>query len=258
MTTLVHHTGFLTGRLLRATARQPVFIVITLIQPLIWLLLFGQLFKRIVEIPGFGGGSYIAFLTPGVVIMTVLFSAGWTGMAFIEDMERGVMDRMLASPVSRGAMMASSTLNQAVSTVIQSVIVVVLGLVLGARFDGGVLGVVVLLVAAVLLAAAFSSLSNAMGMLTRTRESLIGFTTMLTLPLAFLSSAMMSRSVAPSWIQHVMDYNPVDWAVTASRSALSADPDWGGIVLRLGGLALVALAIGWLATRSFRAYQRSL
>lgn len=118
--TLAAHTRFLTSRLLRATARQPVFIVITLVQPLIWLLLFGQLFKRIVEIPGFDDGNYIAFLTPGVVVMTVLFSAGWTGMAFIEDMDRGVMDRMLASPVSRGAMMAASTVNQAVSTVIQS------------------------------------------------------------------------------------------------------------------------------------------
>lgn len=109
-----------------------------------------------------------------------------------------------------------------------------------------------------LLAAAFSSLSNAIGLLTRTRESLIGFTTTLTLPLAFLSSAIMSREVAPDWIQHVTDYNPVDWAVTASRSALSASPDWGGIGLRLGGLAVVALGIGWLATRSFRTYQRSL
>lgn len=82
--------------------------------------------------------------------------------------------------------------------------------------------------------------------------------TTLTLPLAFLSSAIMSREVAPDWIQHVTDYNPVDWAVTASRSALSASPDWGGIGLRLGGLAVVALGIGWLATRSFRTYQRSL
>lgn len=144
------------------------------------------------------------------------------------------------------------------STVIQSIVVVALGLTLGARFDGGITGVIVLGLAAVLLAAAFSSLSNAIGLLTRTRESLIGFTTTLTLPLAFLSSAIMSRELAPHWIQHVMDYNPVDWAVTASRSALSESPDWGGIGLRLGGLAVVALGIGWLATRSSRTYQRCL
>jgi ABC-2 type transport system permease protein len=257
MATLVTHTGYLTGRQLRALARQPVFVVITLIQPMIWLLLFGQLFKRVVEVPGFAGGSYIEFLTPGVVIMTVLFSSGWSGMAFIEDMDRGVMDRMLSSPVNRGAMMAASMANQAVNTVIQSVVIVLVGLLAGARLHGGPLGVLVLLVAAVLLAAAFSSLSNGMALLVRTRESLIGFSTMLTLPLSFLSSAMIARSVAPGWIQTVSGYNPVDWAVVASRSALSADPDWPAILTRLGGLLTVAVVMGWLATAAFRAYQRS-
>ena len=102
-----------------------------LVQPMIWLLLFGQLFKRVVELPGFATGSYIDFLTPGVVIMTVLFSSGWAGMTFIDDMDRGVMDRMLSSPVSRGAMMLASMLNQAVTIVVQSVVVVLVGLALG-------------------------------------------------------------------------------------------------------------------------------
>lgn len=255
---MLAHTGFLTARLLRATARQPLYVLIVLIQPMIWLLLFGQLFRRIVDIPGFGAGNYVDFLTPGVVVMTVLFSAGWTGMVFIEDMDRGIMDRFLSSPVRRGALMAASTINQAVSTVIQSLVVVLIGVLMGARFDGGLVGVGVLLVSAVLLAAAFCSLSNAMAMLTRTRESLIGFTTMLTLPLSFLSSAMMSKSIAPQWIQNVMSYNPVDWAVVAGRSALSADPDWAGIVWRMGGLTALALVMGWLATRSLRGYLRTL
>ena len=75
-------------------------------QPVIWLLLFGALFKRVVDIPGFGGGSLHRFLTPGVVIMTALFSAGWSGMTVIDDIDRGVMDRFLVSPVRRGALIA--------------------------------------------------------------------------------------------------------------------------------------------------------
>jgi ABC-2 type transport system permease protein len=258
MSTLTVHTGQLTMRGLRAFGRQPAFVLITLIQPMIWLLLFGQLFKRVVEIPGFAGGSYIDFLTPGVVVMTVLFSSGWAGMAFIEDMDRGVMDRMLSSPVRRGAMMASSTAYQGVTISIQSVVIVVVGLIAGARFSGGVLGVLVMLVAAVLLGAAFSALSNGMALLVRTRESLIGFSTMLTLPLSFLSSAMMAKQVMPGWMQDVAAWNPVDWTVVASREALSADPNWSAILVRLGGLLLVALAMGWIATRAFRTYQRSL
>jgi ABC-2 type transport system permease protein len=258
MTTLAPHSGYLTQRLLTSTLRQPVFVVITLIQPMIWLLLFGQLFKRVVELPGFATGSYIDFLTPGVVIMTVLFSSGWAGMAFIDDMDRGVMDRMLSSPVSRGAMMLGSVLNQAVTIIVQSVVVVLVGLALGAEYAGGILGILVTFLAAVLLGAAFASLSNGMALLVRTQESLIGFSTMLTLPLSFLSSAMMAREAAPDWIQTVSSFNPVDWAVVAARQALSADPDWSAVLGRLGGLFAVAVVTGFIATRAFRSYQRSL
>lgn len=257
MTTLVPHTAHLTGRSIRAFARQPVFVVVTLVQPLIWLLLFGQLFRGVVELPGFGGGSYLEFLTPGVVIMTVLFSTGWSGMAFIEDMDRGVMDRMLSSPASRGAMMASSVVYNGFTTVVQSLIIVVIALISGARFAGGVLGVLLTLLAAVLLAAAFGSLSNGMALLVRTRESLIGFSTTLTLPLSFLSTAMIASAAMPGWIQAVARWNPVDWAVVASREALSAAPDWGAVGYRLLGLAVVALVLTAAATRAFRAYQRS-
>jgi ABC-2 type transport system permease protein len=257
VSTLVPHTGCLTARLQMAVLRQPAYVVMLLIQPMIWLVLFGQLFKRVVEVPDFTGGSYIDFLAPGVVVMTVLFSAGWSGMAFIDDMERGVMDRMLTSPVSRGAMMAASMANQAITVSVQGVVIMLVGLLLGASYGGGVLGVLVTLMAAFLLTAAFSSMSNGMALLVRQPESLIGFNTMLSLPLAFLSSAMMAREAAPEWIQTVSTYNPVDWAVVASREALSASPDWSGVLARLGGLAVVAMAMGWVATRAFRAYQKS-
>ena len=104
MTTLAVHSGQLTLRSLRALWRQPAFVLVTLVQPVIWLFLFGQLFSQVVEIPGFGadGQSYLEFLTPGVVMMTALLSAAWAGTVYIEDMERGVMDRLLASPVRRG------------------------------------------------------------------------------------------------------------------------------------------------------------
>ena len=90
----------------RVFVRQPAYLGMTLIQPIIWLLLFGALFKSVTQIPGFHGGSYIDFLTPGVVVMLAVFSAGWIGMGFIEDIHSGVMDRMLASPVWRGALNA--------------------------------------------------------------------------------------------------------------------------------------------------------
>ena len=242
---------------IRAFARQPAFVVITLIQPMIWLLLFGQLFKRVVEIPGFSGGSYIDFLTPGVVVMTVLFSSGWAGMAFIEDMDRGVMDRNLTSPVSRGALIAGSLAHQAVSTVIQTLIIVGVALACGARFDGGVAGMLVLVAAAVLLALAFAALSDAVALLVRQQEALIGVSQFLVMPLTFLSSVLLAPGLMPGWVADVARFNPAEWAARAARAALADSPDWGVVGRDLGWLLLLALVAGWLATRAFRAYQRS-
>jgi ABC-2 type transport system permease protein len=251
----VAHSVFLAGRALRTLARQPMYLAFTLIQPIIWLLLFGQLFKRIGELPGFGTASYLEFLAPGVVVMTAMGSAGWAGTSFVQDMERGVMDRSLTSPVRRGALIAGSLAYQAVITVIQSVIVIGIALAAGARFADGVLGVLVTIGAAVLLALAFAALSDAIALLVRSQEALIGVSQFLTIPLTFLSSVLMAPSLMPGWVADVARYNPVDWAAAGSREALTAAPDWAVVGRDLGLLLALALVMAWLATRAFRSYQ---
>jgi ABC-2 type transport system permease protein len=257
---LGRHSLFLTTRAIRSLLRQPAYAAMTLVQPMIWLLLFGQLFRSVVEIPGFGNGStsYLAFLAPGVVVMTALFSSGWAGTVYIEDMNRGVMDRLLASPVRRGAMMIGTLAYQGVTTVVQTLVVVAIALAAGARFAGGAVGVGVTLLAAVLISTVVASLSNALALLLRQQEALIGISQFLVLPLQFVSSAVMDTRLAPDWLQSVARYNPVDWAVVASREALSAGTDWGAVGVRIGALAALALVMAWLATRAFGAYQRSL
>jgi ABC-2 type transport system permease protein len=259
MTTLALHSAYLTGRSLRALKRQPVFVAITLVQPIIWLLLFGALFKRVIEVPGFtaGGGSYLDFLTPGVIMMTALFSSSWAGTTFIEDMNIGVMDRLLTSPVRRGAMIAGTLANQSLTTIVQTLVVFAVAVAAGARFDGGLAGVGVTLAAAVLIAVIFAGFSNAVALLVRQQEALIGVSQFVSLPLPFLSAALMDTKVAPGWVATVARFNPVDWAVVSSRQALSASPDWGVVGGRLALLAAVAAASSWLATRAFRVYQRS-
>jgi ABC-2 type transport system permease protein len=178
-------------RYLRVFARQPAFLGITLTQPLIWLLLFGALFKAVTDIPGFDGDSYIDFLTPGVVVMLAVSSAGWTGMGFIEDINAGVMDRMLASPVWRGALNLGSVVQAVITVSIQTALILLLALALGAHYTNGIGGVLILILVAALLAAAFASLSNGVGVLARQRETLIGAVSLVLLPLTFLSSALM-------------------------------------------------------------------
>lgn len=257
---LARHSVYLTTRSIRTLLRQPAYAAVTLVQPVIWLLLFGQLFKSVVHIPGFGSGheSYLAFITPGVIVMTALFSSTWAGTVYVEDMSRGVMDRLLASPVRRGAMMAGTLAYQAITTVLQTLVVFALALLTGTRFAGGAAGIGVTVLAAVLIAVILASLSNALALLLRQQEALIGISQFLVLPLVFISSAIMDTRLSPAWVRHVARYNPVDWAVTASRQALSAATQWGAVWPRLAVLAALAAAMAWLATRAFGSYQRSL
>jgi ABC-2 type transport system permease protein len=255
--TAARQTWQVTMRGVRVLLRQPAFLGITLTQPIIWLLLFGALFKAVTRIPGFSGGSYIDYLTPGIVVMLAVSSAGWTGMGMIEDISGGVMDRMLASPVWRGAMNAGSVLYSVLTVVLQTALILLLALALGAHYSS-VGGVLLMVLVAALLAAAFASASNALAVHARQRETLIGAVSFVLLPLTFLSSALMQKSLVPHWIQTVAKFNPVNWAVEAARSAAMGKLDWGLVGLRIGLLATLALIAAGLATRAFDAYQRSL
>ncbi|MGP4085939.1 ABC transporter permease [Streptomyces sp. KR55] len=257
MSTAVTQTWYMTQRQLMVFARQPAYAVITLIQPVVWLFLFGSLFKKVVELGGFGTGSYLDYLVPGVVVMSALSSNMWAGMGTLEEIQRGTLNRFLTTPVSRAALMNGNVVYNGLVTALQSLIIVLLGLLGGADYPGGIGGVAVLVLASVLLGTVFGALSNALGMLVRERESLIGINTFLLLPLTFLSSAFMAPAQMPGWMRHVADFNPLDWAMVAGRSALSADPDWGDVLSRGGGLLALAVAAVWLSIRTFRSYQRS-
>jgi ABC-2 type transport system permease protein len=219
-------------------------------------LLFGALFEKVVEIPGFEGGDYKQYLVPGVLVMTAFFSSGWNGMTTIEDLDRGVTDRLLVTPVGRLALIGGRVAQNLVQVLLQSVVIVGLALAIGVSFPGGVLGVAVLLLIAGLLGTAFAALSNALALIARKEESLIGAVTFLQLPLVFLSTAFMQPSLLPDWIGTVSDFNPVDWAIVAGREAVGASTDWASVAGYCGllvGFAVVCLA---LATKAFGAYQK--
>jgi ABC-2 type transport system permease protein len=148
---------------------------------------------------------------------------------------------------------------QAVLTiVIQSTVIVLLALALGADYGGGAGGVLILICVASLLGGAFASLSNGVALLARQRETLIGAVSFVLLPLTFLSSALMQRDLVPGWIQTVSKFNPVNWAADAGRSAAMGHIDWGLVGSRVGLLAALLLVCAGFATRAFGTYQRSL
>jgi ABC-2 type transport system permease protein len=258
--TVMTQTADIAGRHLRFFVRQPWFVLMAIIQPVIWLLLFGALFEKATAIPGFGGGgaSYLDYLVPGVLVMTALFSCGWSGMSIVEDLDRSIIDRFLVTPIHRSAIIAGLNAYELVAFGIQALIIGGLAFVLGAKFEGGILGFGALTLCAMLIGVSVASLSNALALMLRQRESVIGVNTMLTLPLTFLSGAFMPLTLAPDWIRTVATFNPVNWAVEAGRAALAADPDWPFILPRLAALAILALVSTIWATRSFASYQRSI
>jgi ABC-2 type transport system permease protein len=256
-TTLVH-TWYLTGRKLHALVRQPWVLAFSVVQPVIWLFLFGQLFRRVVDIPGFAvGGTYLEYLVPGVIAMNAMSNNMWAGMTMIEEIERGTLNRFLASPASRIAIMNATVAEQAVSTAVQSLIIVGLGLAGGASYQGGAAGVSVMVAASILVGVMFGALSNTVGMLLRSREAIIGVYTFFMLPLMFLSSAFIPTQLMPGWMQAIASRNPLNWVVQIGRSALSAHPDWGAIGVRAGGLLVLAVVCVALSVMTFRSYQKN-
>jgi len=250
-------TWYLFLRLVRATIRMPVFVIISIVQPILWVALFGQLFSSVVKIPGFKGDSYVQFIAPGIAIMTALFGAAYSGMGLLADIDRGVLDRLLATPVSRGALIAGRILHSAVQVIVQAGIILLVSYGLGVRPHGGMLGVLIVLFTGSLLAAAFASFSNGLALLARKQEVVIAVMNFTILPMMFLSSMIMQPGLMPNWIARVSRFNPLNWAVTAARDGFQGRAP-SEMALCLALLAGFALVCGFLATRAFERYRRAM
>jgi ABC-2 type transport system permease protein len=240
--------------------REPIWIALLVIQPLVWLTLYGQLFKRVTHLPGggFGTASYITFLAPAIVVMNAFFGGTWSGMAMITDLDRDVIPRFLATPVSRVSLVASQVVRAALISMIQALIILAIALALGVRIETGLLGWLVILAAAGLVAAPFAGLSQAIALLTRREATMIAVANFIGLPLLFLSSTLISIKQIPAWMQTAARYNPVNWGVDAAREVVLPDTDWASVGAHLGLLLALTLVMSGVATWTFRAYQRTL
>jgi ABC-2 type transport system permease protein len=251
-------TWFMLGRQTRNLRRQPVWIAIMIVEPLVWITLYGQLFRRIVELPGFGTDSYIQFLTPGIVVMAAFFSASWSGWATLTDLDRGVIDRFLATPVSRASIVVSEVVRSGIIGMAKALILLAVALTLGARVSAGPAGWVVLLLAAALVSSVFSGVSHGIALIVRNEDTLIAVVSFYALPLTFLSSTLIAEELMPAWMQWASRFNPVNWAVEAARQAMVADTDWAAVAVWLGLLLGATAVTCAFATWAFQAYRRTL
>ena len=251
------HTGWMIVRQLRNLMREPIWIALMVIQPLIWLLLYGQLFSRVGALRG-GADSYVEFLAPGIICMNAFFGGSWSGMAMISDLDRHVIDRFLAAPASRFAIILSQVVRAGLIAVFQAVLLLVLGLALGVRVHGGLPGWLVVFAASALLAMAFAGFSHGIALLVRKEASMIAAANFVGLPLMFLSAILIPPRQMPHWIEQLSRFNPVNWGVQAARNAIVSGGHWGATGGYLLFLLAATAATSLFATWCFRAYQRSI
>jgi ABC-2 type transport system permease protein len=254
---LILHSWWLMQRQLRISLRQPWYVILALVQPAIGLFLYSQLLGKVVELPGFPTSHYIDFLAPGIIIMTAASSPGWAGMSVIVDMERGVIDRLLVSPVCRSAVVLGRLMNVVVFTSSQATVLIGLSILLGAHISGGITGAVLSIVSASLLAILVAALSIAIALLLRKQESIIGAVNLILLPLTLLSPIYITKSLMPPWMVQVAAYNPVVWSLDVGRDALLGTGTVHRYILHLGWLAAAGLVCCLVSVGAFTLYRRN-
>ena len=258
MLRIAAHTWWMIGRQLRNLAREPIWIALLLIQPMIWLLLYGQLFRNVVKLPGFGDVSYVTFLTPGIVVMNAFFGGTWSGMAMIQDLDRHVLERFLATRSSRIALVLSQVVRSGLIAAMQALIILIVALALGVRAHAGAPGWLLVMLTSFLVGCAFGGVSHGMALIFRKEATMIAAANFVGLPLLFVSSTLIARTSMPHWMAEVARFNPVEWGVVAARQGVLPGADWGSAAVHLGLLVgLTAVTVGF-ATWAFQVYRRSL
>ena len=207
-------------RSLLAVLRRPVVLTFSLGQPLIWMAFFGYLFQRY-PLNGLPRDiAYPDFLAPGVAVMSVLFGASQSGIAWIRDIQTGFLPRMLATPANPRLILSGKILADAIRLTVQAMLVLCLALLLGVQAHPDTAALCLALLNLLLFAAAFSALSCAIALRTQAQEAMATFVHLVNMPLLFTSTALAPTRQMPDWLAHVAEINPLTSVVEALRHAL--------------------------------------
>ncbi len=245
---VLYDTYYLFVRAMKKLIRNPILLFFSLFQPIIFLLLFTQLFSRFANIPNFtlatGATTYLAFATPGILLQNAFSSALQSGTSVVADLESGLLQKMLVTPVNRSAILLGRLVSDAVRVVAQSLIILVMAYLLGADFATGLPGVLLMLFTIAFFGLAWSGISLTLGLRTKNAETVFGIGAFLTFPLLFMSTALTPQSFMPDWIQTVSRFNPISYTVNAVRVLSLTGFDWNTILADyavIGALAVLTM-----------------
>lgn len=236
-------------RYLGILLRNPAWVIIGVLQPVLYLVLFAPLLKSIAGTPGFpSGGAYNVFV-PGLIVQLGLFGASGVGFSLIAELRFGVVERLRVTPVSRTALLLGRALRDILTLVVQSLILILLAIPFGLSIDP--LGLVIALGIVAFIGLAVASLAYAIALKLKSEDSYAPLVFTVSLPLLLLSGVLLPLGLAPQWLRNIALANPLSYAVDAARAVFNnnlTDASVGKGLAIMGALALLSVILG---ARSF-------
>src|SRR5579862_5285527 len=204
---------------IRKLIHDPIELFTRMVQPLLWLLIFGQVFNRTRAIPT-GGISYLDFMAPGILAQSVLFGAIFYGISLIWERDLGIVQKFLVSPAPRSTLVLGRAISSTVRSLCQMAFVYLLSYLLHIQLRLGVFALAGVVLAVMLGSAIFSTFSLIVACIVKSRERFMGIGQVLTMPLFFASSAIYPIAMMPRWLQAVAVLNPLTYLVDALRGIM--------------------------------------
>jgi ABC-2 type transport system permease protein len=218
--------------------RVPANSISIIFFPLIQLFLFSQLFKDIVQVPGFGSeSSYLNYLAPGQVAFTAFFAVSWSGYGLLLEYRSGYLDKLRVLPIRRWSILAAEQVPLFLQAAFMAGIVLVVSILLGATIATGIPGFLMILALAGLFGVGWAGTSFIPALLTKSEQATSSLS-LLFFPFAFMSTAFVPEALMPDWIRFINDWNPITYLIEAIRPLMVSGFDWGAI-----GAALLAIGI---------------
>ena len=238
----------ITRRNLLVWMRVPAYLVFTVIQPVMFVLLFRYVFGGAIHV----AGNYVNFLMPGIIAQTAAFATFGTAIALAQELKKGVIDRLRSMPMARSAVLAGRLVADTGRMLVTILIIVGVGYAVGFRFSNGVLAAVGMVVLATVFGLAICCISAYTGLAIGDEESVQAFGLIWLFPLTFLSSAFVPIATMPGWLQAFANNQPVTYVIDTMRALALGGPVvpslWKSLVW-LAGIFVVFLP---LAVRAYR------
>jgi ABC-2 type transport system permease protein len=201
--------------------RDPTEIISRAVQPVLWLVVFGQVLAQVRGIHT-GQLSYLAFITPGILAQSVLFSAIFYGIAIIWERDLGVVHKLLVSPARRSSLVFGKALAAGFRGILQAVVIYLIALVIHVSLRLDPLAIFAVLASVMLGSAIFATFSLIIACIVKTRERFMGIGQLMTMPLFFASNAIYPLDIMPGLLRFIAQINPLTYLIDALRGLMIA------------------------------------